>query len=60
MVEWASDFWSGAKRATNIAPGIVLKKDDSHRQVVYTILWSCNTISVEHAGLVRRMRYDKG
>ena len=58
MVEWDSRFWGFANKT--VSPGIVLQTDDSHRQTVYTILWSCNTITTEHAGLVRRMGHDEG
>lgn len=39
-------------------PGIVIEKDETHRQVRYTVMWSDGKITNEHAGYL--LNEDKG
>ncbi len=36
-------------------PGMILEKDDSHRQVKYTIMWADGRITTEHNGYIKRV-----
>ena len=49
LVKWQSSFWDDK---SYVSPGIIIEKDDSHRQLRYKIMWADGKITEEHAGFL--------
>ena len=49
LVEWKSTFWNDK---SYVSPGIIIEADDSHRQMVYKIMWADGNVTEEHAGFL--------
>ena len=54
LVNFHTDAWvfkSAEKDYRN--PGVIIGIDDSHRQLVYTVMWADKKITREHAGYLQ-------
>lgn len=56
LVTFQSSFWSVVAEYAN--PGLILEKDDSHRQVVYKVMWADKKITSEHHGLLKKISLE--
>ena len=53
LVNFTSDFFSAFQKYAS--PGIIIVEDDSHRQMLYTVLWADGNITTEIAGYLTRV-----